>query len=129
MTDKRLKVALIGAGGVVKVKHVDAYAALAKRLCPWVICDPSDANRQWAATHFFDCLYHELYLTRAAIGAPVTRVYAQVANLTCHDITVEDTVLCLLEFANGAMAVLQDCKAFIMAAYESGETRQPVVLK
>lgn len=260
MSGRQLKVALIGAGGVVMIKHVEAYAALAARLEPWVICDPSDANRQRAAArfgvppercvasldelerfrqdidfavvatpvsahvscvegvarlgwpvlcekplalnlaevdamiaatraadvlfgvihnlyfmnitgdclapiregrlgeiklvrceshsdswkpgewrankamagfgHFFDCLYHELYLTRAAIGAPVTRVYAQVANLTCHDITVEDTVLCLLEFANGAMAVLQDCKAFHgrgISVFETHGTKGSIV--
>jgi predicted dehydrogenase len=260
MTEKILKVALIGAGGVVMAKHAEAYDALSERFCPWVICDPSDENRKHAALrfgvpaercvaslgqlaafradvdfaivatpvsthaecvqaaarlgwhvlcekplamnlaevdamiqatreagvlfgvihnlyhmnitgdclesiragrlgdirlvrceshssawkagewrankavagfgHFFDCLYHELYLTRAAVGSPVTRVYAQVANLTCHDITVEDTVLCLLEFANGAMASLQDCKAFRgrgVSVFETHGTKGSIV--
>lgn len=80
--------------------------------------------------HFFDCLYHELYLTHAAIGSPITRVYAQTANLVCNDITVEDTVLCLLEFANGAMASLQDCKAFHgrgVSVFETHGTKGSIV--
>jgi len=260
MTERRLKGALIGAGGVVMCKHLEAYDALGERVWPWVICDPSEANRrraaqrlgvppercvatlaelapfrddidcavvaapvaahlqcveaaarlgwdvlcekplamnlaeadamiratrdagvafgvvhnlyymaitgdclaaireghlgdvrlvrceshsdawkpgEWRANkdiagfgHFFDCLYHELYLARAAVGAPVVRVYAQVTNLVCHDITVEDTVLCLLEFANGAMASLQDCKAFKgrgVSVFETHGTKGSIV--
>ena len=63
--------------------------------------------------HFLHCLYHEVYLTREAINSPVARVSAHTAQLRGpQPQLVEDTFICTMEFANGALAIFHDVMVF-----------------
>ena len=95
-----------GVLGEVKLVRCESHSK------PWSADAWRGSKELGGHGHFFDCLYHEVYLARRAVGSPVARVSAQVGNLVHKDISVEDTVLCALEFANGGMAVFQDSKAF-----------------
>lgn len=81
--------------------------------------------------HFFDCLYHEIYLTRRAVGRPIESLYAQ----TAHNVydpgkgEVEDTMLCVARFEGGAMASFQDamCAPHGKSVFETHGARGSIV--
>ncbi len=101
-------VAYIQAGNIGKVKLVKGHS-FSK---PWSGKEWRSDASQGGAGHFFDCLYHEIYCARAVIDSPITRVAATNAVLGNMPLSVEDVMLCHMEFDNGALASFEDVKAF-----------------
>lgn len=119
MSEVRDTNAFIRNGHIGEVKFVQGHS----HSQPW-------SGKEWRSDasmggkgHFFDCLYHEIYCARSCIGSPISRVHAVEARLGQVPISVEDMLLCTMEFENGALASFQDVKAFpelapaVFAAY------------
>ena len=98
----------IQKGHIGEVKLVQGHA----QSQPWTGKEWRSDASQGGAGHFFDCLYHEIYCARAVIQSPIRRVYGVCATLGAASISVEDVMLCIMEFGNGSLASFQDVKAF-----------------